>query len=614
MTRAILARRSRAANWKDLLPVALLLTPAVAILRRSLELGPSCAALGGPLDVRFVNYVLEWGYLHLHGLAVPDGSLWSPPFFFPVPRVLAYSENLMAGYLFYFPLRWFGLGPSAAVFVFHLLNRALTPIVAYGCLRTLRRGRWSAFVGAAVFSWGWVRYFHYGHIQFSAGYPIPLFLTAMYFAIHQRRPWALVVAAFTFLFTGYFSLYTAVFLVFAALALAGVWLVLPGGLHEMMATARFYGRYARMRPGRAIAIFLLCVGAGGLLVPSTVAYVGVQEAGLKTDSEAQLRLYWGDLYSWVRPPHGHRFLGDFRALFPRQTGGVWEKNAFIGWTGLVALLLPGIGLLLMLLKGRKAYAHWPRSLVAVSGAGTALILFFSSYGGSWAEVPFLLVHRHLPGLAGMRAPTRIVFVVSWFAVLALACLLDRLLRRCSLGKWLALGLGLLVLAENLAPLPRIVDRCKDEAVWRETERHLCSRLPRDEIDTLLFLPMDIHSIHRIIQQSLAMQLSQRCDLKLVNGYSTRRPKLLEPLLGSPARVFPCQAVREVIDRVHRVSRKAVLIHFDQGPPLGPAGYSASTVRDCLQSCLAPAPDWYDGQPGRPATALVTDAGSSCRSP
>jgi hypothetical protein len=275
MTRRARHRRRRIASWADLLPLAALLAPAVAIFARSLPVGPACAALQGPLDARFVGYILEWGYLHLHGATAPDAALWSPPFFYPVRHVLAYSENFFAAYPFYFPLRWLGLEPSSALFAFHLLQRALTPVVAYLCLRMLRLGRWPSLVGAAVFSWGWIRYFHFGHIQFAAGYPIPLFFTALYFAFYRRRPWALVLAAWTFLFAWYLSLYTAVFLCLATLALAGVQLLLPGGARELATVLRAYGHFARSRPRQALACFVLSVAALSLLVPSAAIYTEV---------------------------------------------------------------------------------------------------------------------------------------------------------------------------------------------------------------------------------------------------------------------------------------------------------------------------------------------------
>lgn len=604
-------RRLRAGSWLDLLAVAALVAPAAGILLRSLPVGPACAALQGPLDARFVGYVLEWGYLHLQGAAAPGGSLWSPPFFYPVPHILAYSESFLSGYLVYFPLRWLGLDPSSALFAFHLLQRALTPVVAYLCLRSLRLGRWPSLVGAAVFSWGWVRYFHYGHIQFAAGYPIPLFFTALYFAFHRRRPWAVVLAAWAFLYTWYFSLNTAVFLVLGTLAVGGALIVLPGGAREVGAVLRSYGRFARFRPRQALAALLLCIVAAGLLVPSATLYLGVQQ-DFGGATEAEVRGYWGDILSWVRPPPQHPILGSLHDLLPAPTTGLWEKRPFLGWLGFVGLILPAGGLLL---RGRRIYSLWPRPLVAVSGAGAAIILVFSSYGGRWPEIPFWLLHDHFPGLGGLRTPTRIAFVVSWFAVLCLAVHLERLAERRTLLRRVATaGLGLVLLAESLAPLPRIVERCQDEAIWKETERHLCPRIPRDEVGTLLFLPASIDSVRRIAYHTLAMHLSLTCELNVVNGYSGRRPELIAPLLGTRIQNFPCPAVQEILDRTHERSGKGVLVHVDVAPPLGVADYPLADLEACLASCLAPEPSWHVEQPGRPAQVFVTDPGASCQGP
>lgn len=601
-------RHRRRAAWRDLLAVAALLVPIAVLVARSLRLGPACAALHGNLDVRFVGYVLEWGYLHLQGAVAPEASLWSPPFFYPVPGVLAYSENLFAGYPFYFPLRRLGLDPASAMFVFHLMQRALTPVVTYLCLRSLRLGRWPSFVAAALFSWGWVRFFHSGHIQFSAGYPIPLFFTALYFAFHRRRPWALVLAAWTFVFAWYFSLNLAVFLTLATLALGVVQLVLPGGAAEAVRVLRTCGDFRRAHRARAVVV-VLCLLAAALLVPSATIYLDVQaEAG--PASPAQVRAYWGDALSWVRPPRQHLFLAGLRDVFPGPGGRSWEKNAFVGWLGLAALLLPVAG---VVYKGHRIYSLWPRPLVAASGAGALLIAVFSSYGGTWLEAPFWFLHRHLPGLGGLRTPTRVAFVVSWFMAVCIAVYLQRLAGRRPRWRWPAsIGLGLVLLAEGLAPLPRIVDRCEDEQIWRQTERHLCPQVPREDIGTLLFLPASIHSLRSVVQNSLAMQLSLSCDLNVVNGYSGRRPELLAPLLGAPPRDPPCSALREILDRVHARSGEGVLIHVDRGPPLAINGFPTEEVATCLEPCLAPPPFWRTEQPGRPADVLVTDPALSCK--
>lgn len=601
--------RMRAGRWLDLLALAALVAPAVGILLRSLPVGPACAVLQGPYDARFVGYVLEWSYLHLQGDAAPGGSLWSPPFFYPVPHMLAYSENFLSGYLFYFPLRWLGLAPSSSLFAFHLLHRALTPIAAYLCLRSLRLGRWPSLVGAAMFSWGWVRYFHYGHIQFAAGYPIPVFFTALYFAFHRRRPWAVVLAAWTFLYTCYFSLNTAIFLVLGTLAVGGALTVVPGGAREVGAVLGSYGGFARSRPRQALAALLLCIVAAGLLVPSATLYLGVQQ-DFGGATEAEVRSYWGDILAWVRPPPQHPILGDLHDLLPTPTSGLWEKRPFLGWLGLVGLLLPAGGLLL---RGRRIYSLWPRPLVAVSGAGAAIILVFSSYGGRWPEVPFWLLHEHFPGLGGLRTPTRIAFVVSWFTVLCLAVHLEHLAGRRTLLQRLATGvLGLVLLAESLAPLPRIADRCADEAIWKDTERHLCPQIPREEVGTLLFLPASIDSVQRIVQHTLAMHLSLSCDLNVVNGYSGRRPRLMAPLLGTKPENFPCSTVREIADQTHLRSGKGVLLHVDREPPLGLRRYPLAALEECLAPCLAPEPAWYTEQPGRPAEVFVTDPDASCQ--
>lgn len=571
-------------------------------------MGAACATLGDPLDARLVGYLLEWGYLHFQGAAVPSGDLWSPPFFYPVQSVLAYSENLFSGYLFYFPLRWIGLEPASSLFAFHLLQLSLTPVVSYLCLRAMRLGRWPSLVGAGVFSWGWIRYSHYGHIQFAAGYPIPLFFTALYFAFHRRRPSAVALAAWTFLLTWHLSLYTAIFLILGTVFLLGVQLVVPGGAREMSRVLRSYGRYAKARPYHALVFLILSLAPLLLVVPSATTYADLNES-FGPAPEAEVRTYWGNVLSWVRPPQNHLVLGTLSDAFPAEWGGVWEKRVFLGWLGFAGLLLPAAALLV---KQRDAYLIWPRSVVVASGAGLVILLIFSSYGGRWIEAPFWFLHAHFPGLSGVRAPSRIAFVVAWLTVLCLATHLRRLSGGRATASKVATGLlGLALLVESLAPLPPIIDRCQDEAIWERTERYLCPRIPRGEVGTVLFLPSGFYSFQRIVQHTLAMRFSLACGLNVINGYSGRQPELIAPLLGPDPRAVPCPALREVLDRVHERSGKGVLIHIDLGTAVGLPDYPVAAVRECLASCLAPKPDWYDPQPGRPAEVMITDPRGSC---
>ena len=171
--------------------------------------------------------------------------------------------------------------------------------------------------------------------------------------------------------------------------------------------------------------------------------------------------------------------------------------------------------------------------------------------------------------------------------------------------------GLALLAEGVAPLPKVIDRCTDEKIWRQTEQHLCPQIPREAINTVLFLPASNHDIGRIIQQTLAMQFSLACDLKTINGYSGRRPELILPLLSGSPLDFPCQGVRAILDRVHQESGKGVLIHIDQQPPLGLEQYPVAAVSECLASCLTPDPAWYTPLPDRPADIFVTDSEAHC---
>lgn len=598
-------RGARHQRWADAVALLVLVTPVLLTLVRSRELGLSCAALRGPLDVRLVGYLLEWGFLKVSG-AIPTGALWSPPFFFPEPNVLAYSENFIAGYAVYFPFRFAGIGPAASVFLMHCVLRALTPIGTYLCFRALRLSRWSSFVGAGAYSWGWVSFHHLGHIQFSAGFLVPVFFTASYLGLKHARPWLWVVAFWTFVLSVYFSVYTAVFLSLGAVTLGVVALLLPGGGNEftrLVGNARAAGKRS---PRQMYMAALASAAAVAALIPAAQRYLEAQTS-IGSADPTQLQPYWGTLFSWIQPSARNLLFGEFRDWFPPPGVAPYEKAAFFGWFGLAALLAPAF---FLMVKRKRVFQLWPRLYVTASIGGILIVLVFSSYGGSLWELPFWILRDFFPGLKAIRAPTRIAIVVSWLAALCAAKGLDLLRRNGRGSAALTMVVGGLLLAENWTPPIPIVDRCQDEAVWDETRRTLCPQVPKDKVETLLFLPIPRHPVIRAAQHSMAMHLALSCDLNVVNGYSGRFPPKLEPLLRPSGRGFPCETAQKTIGRIHEATGKGVLVHFDHGSPMGPGTYDVGDVAQCLRPWLADEAPPMHALPARPSTVFLTDPGKS----
>ena len=196
----------------DAVAVLLLPLPAVILTIRLRARGLSCGVIVNPLDVRLINYLLEWGYQHLLRGQFPDTGLWSPPFFYPTTHALGYSDTFISSYPFYFAGRILGASPAAALLAYQLLQLALTAVVAYLCARWIGLARLPSFLCAQCFAWGWPRYNQLAHLQFASGWVVPLFYASLYLAWRQRRPWLLALAAWTVCAAFYTSVYVAYFL------------------------------------------------------------------------------------------------------------------------------------------------------------------------------------------------------------------------------------------------------------------------------------------------------------------------------------------------------------------------------------------------------------------
>jgi len=201
----------------DAVAVLLLPLPAVILTIRLRARGLSCGVIVNPLDVRLINYLLEWGYQHLLRVQFPNTGLWSPPFFYPTTHALGYSDTFISSYPFYFAGRILGASPAAALLAYQLLQLALTAVVAYLCARWIGLARLPSFLCAQCFAWGWPRYNQLAHLQFASGWVVPLFYASLYLAWRQRRPWLLALAAWTVCAAFYTSVYVAYFLLLASM-------------------------------------------------------------------------------------------------------------------------------------------------------------------------------------------------------------------------------------------------------------------------------------------------------------------------------------------------------------------------------------------------------------
>ena len=608
------------ARWVEFLVCVALLIPGVLLARALARVGWNCALVENIYDGRLVSYLLEWGYRYLEGSKLSE-SIWSPPFFFPEPNVLAYSDTFFSAYPFYVPARWAGFGPHQALLFFQLAQLFLTPLATYACSRWLGLGRLAAFACAFTFGWSWARHFQHIHIQFAAGWVIPLFFTLVFRGLVDRKAWWLIASLWTLLFTYYVAVYYAYFLVL----LAGPLVVTMAVWRSEGVPAYLRSFWAELRRQPTLRLVLEAVGAVtplALLAYGTHRYLEASRVfGGGNPQEALV--FRASLASWLRPDARNLLWGRFASLVPQDAVAPWEKNTFLGWLALaLCLALP------LVLRHRRARG-WldERSrrsmpgadvLVCVAVAVPLTILLFSEMPKPLdvLEVPAALARRFLPGFGALRASGRICLVLSFFTAFIASTWVEFLGTLAARAKWLrmvAVVVAVGLVLENVPPTPPVADRCGPDQPWLAIEPTICELARERGAGTVVFLPTEMISIERLFEQVPAMTLALRCGLRSINGYTGHAPPRLLPLMTNlHPKEFPGQALASLLDQAQSATGKPALIWIEQDGPLGPPLYPVEDVTRGLHRCLGRDAPVQVNVERRRGLVLTTDGERSCR--
>ncbi len=350
--------------------------------------GRSAEFIGPTASDPFFNlYVLEWGARHwTEGLE----GFWSAPFFFPTPLATAFSDHLLLPALVYAGLQ--ALGASPALGYNALLITAFSATAVSLLLLVRRASRTSNFVAlcaALIVTFAPWRLGQLTHIQMLWAPGPPLLFLAVDSFLRQpnrKRAVGVLAACSATLLSGCYLAYFALMVV------------------AVLSVAHLSRRSARARLKRhvalSVALGLLCLGVViAVFQPylEAKARLGIH----RTNNEFER--YGARALDWLAPSTVNLYSG----LVPD------------GWMNPERDLFPGFALTL----GLAMTVAWPssnrrtRAKLPILGrvlGFSALILVPLEFAGAYE-----VVSRVLPGLDGMRVPTRVhFFVLLGGAVLA----------------------------------------------------------------------------------------------------------------------------------------------------------------------------------------------------
>ena len=311
-----------------------------------------------PEDTRLINYLLEHSFQWVRGNSL-HRDLWSPPFFYPAPNALAYSDTLLSAGPLYWPWRLAGLPPDTS-FQFWMMTCGTVNYVVFLLLLLkvlpLRPG--PAAMGAFLFAFGSSRINYLANPQLLPHFFSIIAILALLRIFDSRAvprwqrtgEWSFGLLAVVAQL--YSSFYMGWFFVFA-MGVAFCW---------VLSDRRLRPRLVAVLRRDVIPIGLALVVAVALISPLLTHYLEVAAmVGYRSSVEVGLGMplfrswiYMGPdswLYGWM--PGLHWFLV-FGSLEPAQRLGV----------GLAALVVCLIGLM----RG------WENPIIRVFGL-TGLTLF-----------------------------------------------------------------------------------------------------------------------------------------------------------------------------------------------------------------------------------------------
>jgi hypothetical protein len=380
-----------------------------------------------PGDPRLVNYVLERNHQWFAGER-PGEPFWSPPFFYPWPKVGTHTESMVGLQPFYSPWRTFGLSPETA---YSLCGFGLLA-ACFACATWFFRAGaglspLAASAGGFLFAFALPRSAHLGHFQLFAHYATPLALLAVVAIVRstaagtpRRLPiWLLAL-------TGWLQLLGSVYLVWFLcflLALAG-----SGALFWPSSRAILW-RLLRERWGTWLAAALL---VGLAAAPVVGPYLDAETRIRSTSFERLQPLLpgWRSLFYPGPDSWESRMLG---LQPPPGTPSRFASSQVLS-PGYLTL---GFALAGLWLGRRRPLIRWATGVAAVA---LGLTLVWPGGFTAWE-----VLHRILPGAEAVRGVSRIILPLLLVTGIGVAVAIEGLARR---HRGLAWGAFLLLALEQ----------------------------------------------------------------------------------------------------------------------------------------------------------------------
>lgn len=337
-------------------------------------------------DARFINYVLEHGYLWVVQSGVHT-SFWDMPIFYPYKNTLAFSDMLIGGMIIYIPVRFVTecfekLYPAqTALQIWFMISCILNYSSFYLLMRKVFKfERLCSSVAAFLFAFGLPRHVQIGHLQLSQQYftifSILAFVKAFSCKSEFKKHFLLVMAVIMFVLQVYTSFYFGWYMIFGVVVFTPVCFLFKNTREKLLDFIKTYWREI------LIYGFAACL----LLIPLLLHYSAVNGK-----------------FSW-------------------QTGWMWMPESFLCSESLIDELffhcrvfnpeiITGIGLLTTVFVFAGIFKSVYRKQIILFIL--IVILFFTNFFYMNLDFNYFL-YKYFPGASAIRAAGRAIFLLLPF--------------------------------------------------------------------------------------------------------------------------------------------------------------------------------------------------------
>lgn len=452
-------------------------------------------------DARFNTYLLEHAHQYFTG---QTDDFWNAPFMYPEEEVISYSDNLLGSAPFYSIFRILGIERETSFQLWYILMGILNFVFSYLFIKSVFKNKYSAVVGALIFTISIALHSQLTHAQMFPRFPIPIAFWFCYHFYKTFNPIYFLGILLSVVYQFYCGIYLGFLLVIpVTLVLLGVFLSRYKELLKKISQIPWM-----------IKMLMTPIISALAILPLMLPYLKRSELLNEEKTYEAIVASLPTIRSYFYVHNDGNPIWSFLSKTGEDYPAFYDHQIFVGGIGTLCLLL-FFGALISIAFKRKLNQGF--YLIIGFSALLSFALFTRYQGYSLYEYVF-----KIPGFEALRSLTRIITIFLIFFAFATAFVSNHIFSKSTKATpMIFVVLVFIIGIDNYAKQTSIYRSEKAVAVKRVDDlvnkmshippQTVVSYEPLQQEDAAIFYQLD------------AMLASQQLHLKSLNGYSATSP-------------------------------------------------------------------------------------------